>query len=53
MGYTYANIKELVETYNQTNMMLKTITENKDVNEQYIFDIIDAWAKDRKVKTKK
>ena len=48
-----SNIKELVETYNQTNSLLKTITEKQDVNEQYVFDIIDTWAKTRGVKTKK
>ena len=44
---------ELVESYNNTNQLLKNITEKKDVNEQYIFDLIDAWAKERGVKTKK
>lgn len=48
-----SNIMELVESYNQTNQLLKTITEKQDVNEQYIFDLIDTWAKDRGVKTKK
>ena len=48
-----SNIEELVERYNQSNLLLKNIVEKQDVNEQYIFDILDKWAKDRGVKTKK
>lgn len=48
-----SNIEQLISTYTQTNKILKNITEKQDVNEQYIFDLIDAWAKDRGVKTKK
>ena len=48
-----SNIEELVNNYKQTNQLLKNITEKQDVNQQYIFDLIDAWAKDRGVKTKK
>ncbi len=48
-----SNISALVESYNQTNKLLKTIIEQNDVNEQAIFDIMDKWAKDRSVKTKK
>ena len=48
-----SSIAQLVESYNQTNQLLKNIVEKQDVNEQYIFDILDKWAKDRGVKTKK
>lgn len=48
-----SSISQLVEIYNQTNQLLKNIVEKQDVNEQYIFDILDKWAKDRGVKTKK
>ncbi len=48
-----SNIEELVNSYKQTNQLLKNITEKQDVNQQYIFDLIDTWAKDRGVKTKK
>jgi len=46
-------IDELVSAYSASNSLLRKIIENKDVDEQYIFDIIDRWAKDRGVKLKK
>lgn len=46
-------IAELVETYKTSNEMLKKIVENNDVNQEYIYSILDKWAVDRKVKTKK
>lgn len=46
-------IAELVETYKINNEMLKKIVENNDVNQEYIYSILDKWAADRKVKTKK
>ena len=48
-----SGIDELIEAYGQSNALLKNLIEKQDVNEQYIFDIIDKWAQDRKVKTKK
>lgn len=48
-----SSINKLIESYSQTNKLLKNIVEKQDVNEQYIFDILDKWAKDRGVKTKK
>lgn len=48
-----SNIAQLIDEYKQTNTLLKNITEKQDVNEQYIFDLFDAWAKERGVKTKK
>ena len=47
------SIDKLVENYKVSNELLKKVVENNDVNEQYIFEIIDKWAEDRKVKTKK
>lgn len=48
-----SGIDKLIEAYSQSNLLLKNLLEKQDVNEQYIFDILDKWAKDRKVKTKK
>ena len=46
------NLAELAESYNNSNELLKKILEKNDVNEEYIFDIMDKWAEERKVKTK-
>lgn len=48
-----SNIVNLIENYKSSNNILKKIVEANDVNEQYIYDILDKWAKDRGVKTKK
>lgn len=48
-----SGIDKLIEAYSESNLLLKNLIEKQDVNEQYIFDILDKWAKDRKVKTKK
>jgi len=47
------SIYKLIQTYESSNNLLKKIVENNDINEQYIFEILDKWAEDRKVKTKK
>lgn len=47
------SVDELVETYKSSNELLKKIVEKQDVNEAYIFDILDKWAEERKVKIKK
>lgn len=47
------SIDKLVESYNSSNELLKKVVESKDVNEEYIFEILDRWAEDRKVKIKK
>ncbi len=47
------NIGELVDSYNNSNNLLKKVIENNDVNEEYIFDILDRWAESRRVKTKR
>lgn len=48
-----SSINALVESYNQSNQLLRAVLEKNDVNEQYVFEILDKWAKDRGVKTKK
>lgn len=47
------NIVELMNAYRSTNNLLNKIVEKEDVNESYIFDILDKWATARKVKIKK
>lgn len=47
------SIDKLIQTYESSNNLLKKIVENNDINEQYIFEILDKWAEDRKVKIKK
>jgi prophage DNA circulation protein len=47
-----SSIEELSKNYVETNALLKTILEKNDVNEEYIFDIMDKWAEERRVKTK-
>ena len=46
------SLAELAESYNSSNELLKKILEKNDVNEEYIFDIMDKWAEERTVKTK-
>lgn len=47
------SIEKLLESYEQSNKMLKKIVENEEVNKQYIFEILDKWADERKLKIKK
>ena len=47
-----SSIEELCKNYQNTNELLKKILEKNDVNEEYIFDIMDKWAEERRVKTK-
>lgn len=47
------DIDSLILSYKTSNELLKKISENSDVNEEYIFDIIDKWAESRNVKIKK
>ena len=46
-------LKELLLAQRESAVFLKKIAEDKDVNEAYLFDVLDRWAEDRKVKTKK
>ncbi|MDR1939906.1 MAG: hypothetical protein LBQ40_03840 [Clostridiales bacterium] len=48
-----ADMEKIIESYAQTSDFLKKIAEKQDVNEAYIFDILDQWADSRKVKIKK
>ena len=43
----------MASAYVSSNELLKKIVEKNDVNEEYIFDILDKWAESRKVKTKR
>lgn len=47
------SIEKLANSYNESNKLLKKIVETNDVNEEYIFEILDRWAEDRKLKIKK
>jgi len=47
------SIDKLIDSYTESNQLLKKIVEGNDVNEQYIFEVLDKWAEIRKVKTKK
>ncbi len=47
------DLNELVRVYTENNNLLKQIVASNDVNEEYIFDILDKWALTRGVKTKK
>ena len=47
------DISSLTSMFAETTALLKKIVEGSTVNEQYIFDVLDKWAADRKVKIKK
>ena len=47
------SVEELLETAQKNNELLRRIAEASDVNEEYIYTVIDKWAQSRKVKTKK
>ena len=47
-----SGVDKLIDTYKETNLMLRKIIEKEDVNEAYLFEILDKWAENRKVKTK-
>lgn len=47
------SIEKLIQSYASNNELLKKIVEKNDVNEQYIYEILDKWADSRKIKTKK
>ena len=44
------SIDALAEAYVSSNEVLKKLVEKQDVNEEYIFEILDRWAEDRRVK---
>ncbi|MDE6201295.1 MAG: hypothetical protein K2M47_05405 [Clostridiales bacterium] len=47
------DIATLVAEFAKTSELLKQSVEGSTVNEQYLFDVFDKWAADRKVKIKK
>ena len=48
-----ASVDALLESSQKNAELLKRIAEGNDVNEEYIYTVIDKWAASRKVKTKK
>lgn len=48
-----SSVESLLTTFVSTNELLKKVVEKEDINEEYIFEILDKWAESRKVKTKK
>lgn len=49
----HQSIEKLAESYDNSTKFLKKIVENNDVNEEYLFEVLDRWAESRRVKTKK
>lgn len=48
-----ASVDALLESSQKNAELLKKIAESNDVNEEYIYTVIDKWAASRKVKIKK
>lgn len=46
-------VSDLAEKYAENNALIRKLVEKKDVDEAYIYDMLDAWAESRKVKTRK
>jgi DNA-binding transcriptional MerR regulator len=46
-------LERLIDDYAATTAFLKKATEKGDVNEAYLFEILDRWADDRRVKIKR
>ena len=46
-------IEELLKSSKANGELLQKVAENNDVNEEYIYAVIDKWAASRKVKIKK
>jgi len=47
------DIATLTAVFSETSALLKKLVEGSSVNEEYLFDALDKWAADRKVKIKK
>ena len=47
------DIATLTAMFSESTALLKKVVEGSTVNEQYLFDVLDKWAADRKVKIKK
>ena len=46
-------MEDLVESFRSTSELLRRVTENEKVNEEYIYDILDKWAADRGIVRRK
>ncbi len=46
-------VEQLAAEYRESVKLLRSAVESNDVNMAYIYDILDKWAEDRKVRTKK
>jgi len=49
----HETLQSLLKSHTATENYLKSITESRDVNEAYMFEILDKWALSRGVKAKK
>ena len=47
------DIADLTAMFTETTALLKKVVEGSAVNDGYLFDVLDKWAADRKVKIKK
>ncbi|MCL2798372.1 MAG: hypothetical protein FWD58_10040 [Firmicutes bacterium] len=48
-----ATLEKLMQSFSASEGFLKRISEKADVNEAYVFELLDRWAESRKVKTKR
>lgn len=53
VGEQNKTVNELVGAFRETTSLLRKTVESESVNEEYLFDILDKWASDRKVKVRK
>lgn len=47
------SIDKLLASFSATNALLKTLVEKGDVDKEYLYDLLDGWANQRRVKIKK
>lgn len=47
------NVEKLLTTFAATNALLKSLIEKGDVDKEYLYDLLDGWANQRRVKIKK
>ena len=43
-------LEALIAEYRESNRLLKSAVENNDVNVNYVYEIMDNWAEDRKIR---
>ena len=46
-------VETLIATFRETNSLLRDSVEKSDVNEAYLFEVLDKWATSRKIKFKR